>query len=131
VPTYAYACTACEHRFEIAQSFTEDSLTQCPQCQGRLRKVFNAVGVVFKGSGFYRNDSRNDRRKTGSGRGSGKSPDNHSHGDSGSTPTSTSSSGSVSTSSDSSSSTSSDSSANAGTTKTATKSASKSEGSAA
>jgi len=58
VPTYAYACTACDHRFEIFQSFSEDSLTQCPQCEGRLRKLFNAVGVVFKGNGFYRTDSR-------------------------------------------------------------------------
>ena len=58
MPTYAYACTACDHRFEIFQSFSEDSLTQCPQCEGRLRKLFNAVGVVFKGNGFYRTDSR-------------------------------------------------------------------------
>jgi putative FmdB family regulatory protein len=58
VPTYAYACTACDHRFEIFQSFSEDSLEQCPECRGRLRKLFNAVGVVFKGNGFYRTDSR-------------------------------------------------------------------------
>jgi len=58
VPTYQYSCTECEHFFEAFQSFTEDSLTECPECQGRLRKVFNAVGVVFKGSGFYRTDSR-------------------------------------------------------------------------
>ena len=58
MPTYAYACTACDHRFEVVQSFSEDSLTECPQCEGRLRKLFNAVGVVFKGSGFYRTDSR-------------------------------------------------------------------------
>ena len=58
MPTYAYACTECDHRFEIFQSFSEDSLTQCPQCEGRLRKLFNAVGVVFKGGGFYRTDSR-------------------------------------------------------------------------
>ena len=58
MPTYAYACTACDHRFEIFQSFNEDSLTTCPECTGRLRKLFNAVGVVFKGSGFYRTDSR-------------------------------------------------------------------------
>jgi len=63
VPTYAYACTECEHRFEIVQSFIDDSLTECPKCDGRLRKVFNAVGVVFKGSGFYRTDSRNDMRR--------------------------------------------------------------------
>ena len=58
MPTYAYACTSCDHRFEAVQSFSEDSLTSCPQCEGRLRKVFSAVGVVFKGSGFYRTDSR-------------------------------------------------------------------------
>ena len=58
MPTYAYACTACDHRFEIFQAFSDDSLTQCPECGGRLRKQFNAVGVVFKGNGFYRTDSR-------------------------------------------------------------------------
>lgn len=58
MPTYQYACTQCEHRFDAVQSFTDDPLTQCPQCEGRLRKLFNSVGIVFKGSGFYRNDSR-------------------------------------------------------------------------
>ncbi len=58
MPTYQYACTECGHAFEQVQSFSDASLTVCPQCEGRLRKVFNAVGVVFKGSGFYRNDSR-------------------------------------------------------------------------
>jgi putative FmdB family regulatory protein len=58
VPTYQYACTECGHAFEQFQSFTDDALTVCPECDGRLRKVFNAVGVVFKGSGFYRTDSR-------------------------------------------------------------------------
>jgi putative FmdB family regulatory protein len=58
VPTYAYACTACGHAFEIHQSFSDDALTVCPECEGRLRKVFSSVGVVFKGSGFYRNDAR-------------------------------------------------------------------------
>lgn len=58
MPTYQYSCTECGHFFEQFQTFSEDSLTVCPQCQGRLRKVFNAVGVVFKGSGFYRTDSR-------------------------------------------------------------------------
>ena len=60
MPTYQYACTECGHAFEQFQSFSDDALTECPQCQGRLRKLFNAVGVVFKGSGFYRNDSRAD-----------------------------------------------------------------------
>lgn len=58
MPTYAYACTECDHRFEVVQSFSDDSLTVCPECAGRLRKVFNAVGIVFKGGGFYRTDSR-------------------------------------------------------------------------
>ncbi|MGO1318985.1 MAG: FmdB family zinc ribbon protein [Galactobacter sp.] len=58
MPTYEYACKDCGHHFDIFQSFDEDSLTVCPQCQGTLRKKFNSVGVVFKGSGFYRNDSR-------------------------------------------------------------------------
>jgi len=58
VPTYQYACTECGHAFEQVQSFSEDSLTVCPECSGRLRKVFSAAGVVFKGSGFYRTDSR-------------------------------------------------------------------------
>ena len=58
MPTYDYACTECGHNFEAVQSFADDALTVCPQCGGRLRKVFNSVGIVFKGSGFYRNDSR-------------------------------------------------------------------------
>ena len=58
MPTYQYACTECGHAFEQVQSFSDDALTTCPECQGRLRKLFNAVGVVFKGSGFYRTDSR-------------------------------------------------------------------------
>jgi len=58
VPTYQYACTECGHRLEAVQTFTDEPLSVCPECQGRLRKLFSAVGVVFKGSGFYRNDSR-------------------------------------------------------------------------
>ena len=58
MPTYQYACTECGHAFEQFQSFSDDALTECPECGSRLRKLFNAVGVVFKGSGFYRNDSR-------------------------------------------------------------------------
>jgi putative FmdB family regulatory protein len=58
VPTYAYACKDCGHAFDIQQSFTDDTLTVCPACSGNLRKKFNSVGVVFKGSGFYRTDSR-------------------------------------------------------------------------
>ena len=58
MPTYSYRCTECDTAFDIQQSFTDDSLTVCPTCQGKLRKVFSAVGVSFTGSGFYRNDSR-------------------------------------------------------------------------
>ncbi|GAA3220432.1 hypothetical protein GCM10017691_04720 [Pseudonocardia petroleophila] len=58
MPTYQYACTACDHRFEAVQSFSDASLTVCPECSGALRKVFSSVGIVFKGSGFYRTDSR-------------------------------------------------------------------------
>ncbi len=64
MPTYQYACSDCDHAFEQVQSFSDDSLTVCPECQGRLRKIFNAVGVVFKGSGFYRTDSRADSKKS-------------------------------------------------------------------
>jgi putative FmdB family regulatory protein len=58
VPVYQYACTECGEQLEVRQTFTDSALTECPACEGRLRKVLNAVGVVFKGSGFYRNDSR-------------------------------------------------------------------------
>ncbi|MER8233686.1 FmdB family zinc ribbon protein [Streptomyces sp. NPDC101490] len=58
MPTYQYQCTECGEGLEAVQKFTDDALTECPQCKGRLKKVFSAVGIVFKGSGFYRNDSR-------------------------------------------------------------------------
>ena len=58
MPTYQYACTACGERLEAVQKFTDDPLTVCPACEGKLRKLFSPVGIVFKGSGFYRNDSR-------------------------------------------------------------------------
>ncbi|MBX9471606.1 FmdB family zinc ribbon protein [Microcella sp.] len=58
MPTYSYRCTDCSTAFDISQAFTDDSLTVCPSCDGRLRKVFSAVGVTFNGSGFYRTDSR-------------------------------------------------------------------------
>jgi putative FmdB family regulatory protein len=64
VPTYQYQCTECGEPLEIQQSFTDDALTECPVCGGRLRKVFNAVGVVFKGSGFYVNDSKSKSSST-------------------------------------------------------------------
>jgi putative FmdB family regulatory protein len=76
VPTYQYACTECGEQLEKVQKFSDDPLTVCPNCNGRLRKVFSPVGIVFKGSGFYRNDSRtssnasltggNDKAESGS-----------------------------------------------------------------
>jgi len=60
MPTYSYRCTQCSTAFDIQQAFTDDSLTECPTCQGLLRKIFSAVGVTFNGSGFYRTDSRAD-----------------------------------------------------------------------
>ena len=62
MPTYSYACTACDHRFDVQQAFSDEPLTECPECSARLRKLFGNVGVVFKGSGFYRTDARADRR---------------------------------------------------------------------
>ena len=64
MPTYQYACTECDHRFDAVQSFTDSALTECPQCHGRLRKLYGNVGVVFKGSGFYRTDSRSSSSAT-------------------------------------------------------------------
>jgi putative FmdB family regulatory protein len=88
VPTYQYACTVCGHQLEAVQSFSDAALTVCPECDGRLRKVFSSVGVVFKGSGFYRTDSR-----------SGSSPTEGAGQKSESTSSTTSSGGSDSTSS--------------------------------
>ena len=65
MPTYEYACTACDHTLEAVQSFTDAALTECPVCGGALRKVFSAVGVVFKGSGFYKTDSRSKSTTSG------------------------------------------------------------------
>jgi putative FmdB family regulatory protein len=114
VPTYQYACTECGNQLEAVQSFSDPALTECPNCQGKLRKVFNSVGIVFKGSGFYRNDSRggntgaekpagNDAtpKKSDS---SSTSSDSSSSTSSSSTPSTTSSSTSTSSSSSSSSS---------------------------
>lgn len=64
MPVYAYGCKDCGHAFDIRQSFSDDALTECPECGGQLRKKFNTVGVVFKGSGFYRNDSRSDAKSS-------------------------------------------------------------------
>lgn len=66
MPTYQYACTACGHQLEAVQSFSDEPLTECPECNGRLRKLFSSVGIVFKGSGFYRTDSRANSGKSDS-----------------------------------------------------------------
>ena len=64
MPTYEYACTKCGHEFEAFQSFSEDALTECPECKGEVQKVYSNVGVVFKGSGFYKTDSRTTKSPT-------------------------------------------------------------------
>ena len=101
MPTYQYACTDCDHAFDLVQRFSDNSLTVCPECEGRLRKIFNAVGVVFKGSGFYRNDSRADASANSA---SGSEKSKPSKDSSGSKSSASDSSGSDSSSSDSSSS---------------------------
>lgn len=110
MPTYQYSCTACGSALEAQQSFSDEPLTVCPECGGRLRKIFSAVGVVFKGSGFYRNDSRVSQN------GDGAKSTSSSDSDSSSSSKSTSDSGS---SSSSGSSGSSGSSSSSGSKKTA------------
>ncbi|MED7823608.1 FmdB family zinc ribbon protein [Streptomyces chiangmaiensis] len=100
MPTYQYQCTECGEGLEAVQKFTDDALTECPNCGGRLKKVFSAVGIVFKGSGFYRNDSR------GSSSSSSPASSKSSSSTSSSGSSSSSDSGSSSTSSTSSSSSS-------------------------
>ena len=85
MPTYQYACTACDERLEVVQKFSDAPLTECPACEGRLRKVFSAVGVVFKGSGFYRTDSRKDAVAASTKTGSGESSSSGAAASSGST----------------------------------------------
>ncbi|GGP47996.1 FmdB family zinc ribbon protein [Streptomyces calvus] len=108
MPTYQYQCTECGEGLEAVQKFTDDALTECPQCKGRLKKVFSAVGIVFKGSGFYRNDSR--------GSSSSSSPAAKSSGSSSTSSSTSSDSGSGSGSGSGSSSGSSGSSSSTSTT---------------
>lgn len=112
MPTYQYACKECGHQFEAVQSFSEASLTECPECTGPLRKLYGAVGVIFKGSGFYRNDSRSEAKSSASGKSStaSASSDSGSSGDSGSSSGNSGSSGNGGNSSSSSKSDSSSSS---------------------
>ncbi|QES42124.1 FmdB family transcriptional regulator [Streptomyces venezuelae] len=110
MPTYQYQCTECGEGLEAVQKFTDDALTVCPNCDGRLKKVFSAVGIVFKGSGFYRNDSRgssssstpaNASSKSGSGSSSSSSTSDSKAASSSSSSDSKSSGSSASTSSSS------------------------------
>jgi putative FmdB family regulatory protein len=114
VPTYEYACAECGERLEAVQKFTDDPLTVCPACGGKLRKLFSPVGIVFKGSGFYRNDSRvsasngsKDKQQNGSSAGSSSTTEKSSGTDQ-KTPSSGSSSSGSSSGSSSSGSSSSD-----------------------
>ncbi|MFJ2264221.1 FmdB family zinc ribbon protein [Streptomyces sp. NPDC087844] len=114
MPTYQYQCTECGEGLEAVQKFTDDALTECPNCSGRLKKVYSAVGIVFKGSGFYRNDSRGSSSSTSpaTAKSSGSSSDSKPSSSSDSKSSSSSSSDSKSSSSKSSS-TSSSSGSNA------------------
>ena len=103
MPTYEYACKTCGEHLEVKQSFTDDPLTECPRCQGELRKVFGNVGITFKGGGFYKTDSRGSK-SSGSAGSSGSSGSSDGGGSSGSSGSSDSSSSSGSSSSSSSSS---------------------------
>ena len=105
MPTYQYQCTECGEGLEAVQKFTDDALTECPNCQGRLKKVFSAVGIVFKGSGFYRNDSRGSSSSSApaaKSSSSSSSSSGSSSSDSGSSSSGSSSSSSTSSSSSSS-----------------------------
>jgi len=112
VPTYSYACTECDNRFDAVQAFSDDALTTCEKCSGRLRKLFGSVGVVFKGSGFYRNDSRESAKSSSNGAAKSSS----SSSSEGSSSSDTSSSSETSSSSSSEKSDSSSSSKSAATT---------------
>ncbi|MFJ2742729.1 FmdB family zinc ribbon protein [Streptomyces sp. NPDC087440] len=112
MPTYQYQCTACGEGLEAVQKFTDDALTECPACKGRLKKVFSAVGIVFKGSGFYRNDSRgSSSSSTPASTSASKTASSSSSSSSDSKPAASSSTTSSSSSSSSSSSTGSSSAA--------------------
>ena len=101
MPTYEYKCKDCGHQFDIVQSFSDDALTKCPSCKKKaLRKVFSPVGIVLKGSGFYKNDSRSSNGKSSSSSTSSTSEKSESSNGSGSSDSSSSSSDTKSTSTD-------------------------------
>ncbi|MFE6849264.1 FmdB family zinc ribbon protein [Streptomyces sp. NPDC057674] len=105
MPTYQYQCTECGEGLEAVQKFTDDALTECPQCKGRLKKVFSAVGIVFKGSGFYRNDSRGSSSSSSPAASKSSTPSSTSSSTSDAKPAASTSSSSASASSTSTSST--------------------------
>lgn len=104
MPLYEYRCRNCNHQFEIQQSFSDDALTVCPECEGELRKVFAPVGIAFKGSGFYKNDSRGGSSSTTSGAESSSSTSTSSESSTEKEPASSASSSSSSSTSSTSSS---------------------------
>lgn len=101
MPVYEYRCRACGHQFDIQQAFTDDALTVCPECEGELRKVFAPVGIAFKGSGFYKTDSRSGSSKSSTGAASGSGDSGGSSGSESTSSGSTGSGDSTSSSSDS------------------------------
>ena len=102
MPTYSYACTECGDRFDAVQAFSDSALTTCAKCDGRLRKLFGNVGVVFKGSGFYRTDSRESAKSSAKSSANGSATSSESTGSSKSEKSSSSSSDGSSSSSTSS-----------------------------
>ena len=91
MPVYEYRCKNCGHQFEATQAFSDDALTECPECKGELRKVFGSVGIAFKGSGFYKNDSRGSSSSTTPASTASSSSDSSTSSDSGSSSTTSSS----------------------------------------
>ena len=96
MPTYAYRCADCDHTFDIYQQFSDSALTECPECKGKLRKVFGSLGVTFSGSGFYRTDSRAESKSSSSSASNSASSSSSSGSSSSSSGTSTTSSSSSS-----------------------------------
>ncbi|TDC52872.1 FmdB family transcriptional regulator [Actinomadura sp. KC345] len=122
MPTYQYVCTECAEPLEVVQKFSDDALTECPACSGKLRKVFSAAGIIFKGSGFYRTDSRGSGKTAGAGassNGSSSNGDSSGSSDSSKSDASSSSSSSSSSGGDSSSSSSTSSSSSSSSEKVA------------